>query len=65
MSTAQVLFRTLPTQQRIEAIALGGALGTVQDKVFAASGNQVRGYTRKGKQFFTIDTKMTEPIRLL
>lgn len=38
---------------------LSGAHG---DKIFAASGNEVKGYTRKGKVFLTIETALSETI---
>ncbi|CAG2063644.1 unnamed protein product, partial [Timema podura] len=37
--------------------------GTVQDKIFVSSGNEVRGYTKKGKLFLAFDTNLTEPIK--
>lgn len=46
----------------MEALCLGGALGTPQDKIFVAAGNMVKGYSRKGKQFFAFETNLTEPI---
>lgn len=36
--------------------------GTQADKVFTASGNEVKGYTRKGKVFLTIETSVSETI---
>ncbi|XP_037790498.1 Bardet-Biedl syndrome 7 protein homolog [Penaeus monodon] len=47
----------------ITRVELGGALGTVQDKIFLSSGNEVRGYTKKGKQFLGFDTNLTEEIK--
>ena len=37
--------------------------GTAKDKVFVASGNEVRGYTKKGKQFLGFDTNLAEEIK--
>lgn len=37
--------------------------GTVKDKIFVSSGNEVRGYTKKGKQFLGFDTNLTEEIK--
>ena len=37
--------------------------GTIKDKIFTASGRDVRGYTKKGKLFLDFDTNLTEPIR--
>ncbi|CAJ0608257.1 unnamed protein product [Cylicocyclus nassatus] len=55
----QIIYKTLPGPP-IEAICLGGAIGTLQDKVFVASGSNVRGIGKKGKQFFSFDTSMAE-----
>lgn len=48
-----VVFKTLPGAQ-IDSLGLGGALGTVQDKMFFAAGNMIKGtfiscLTRKWK----------------
>lgn len=37
-------------------------LETHGDKIFAASGNEVKGYTRKGKVFLSIETPLSETI---
>ena len=42
---------------------LGGLDGPSQEKVFIASGAEVRGYTKKGKQFLGFDTNLTESIQ--
>ncbi|VDL77427.1 unnamed protein product [Nippostrongylus brasiliensis] len=55
----QIVYKTLPGAP-VEAICLGGAIGTLQDKVFVASGSNVRGIGKKGKQFFSFDTSMAE-----
>nr|XP_045592027.1 Bardet-Biedl syndrome 7 protein homolog isoform X1 [Procambarus clarkii]XP_045592028.1 Bardet-Biedl syndrome 7 protein homolog isoform X1 [Procambarus clarkii] len=47
----------------ITRLELGGALGTIKDKIFLSSGNEVRGYTKKGKQFLGFDTNLTEEIK--
>lgn len=47
----------------ITRLELGGALGTVKDKIFVSSGNEVRGYTKKGKQFLGFDTNLMEEIK--
>lgn len=58
----QTFFKTLPGP-KILRLELGGAIGTIKDKIFAASGGEVRGYTKKGKQFLRFDTNMTEAIK--
>ncbi|KAK7070006.1 Bardet-Biedl syndrome 7 protein, partial [Halocaridina rubra] len=47
----------------ITRLELGGALGTIRDKIFVSSANEVRGYTKKGKQFLGFDTNLTEEIK--
>ena len=44
----------------ITRLELGGALGTIKDKIFTAAGKDVRGYTKKGKLFLNFDTNLTE-----
>ncbi len=56
------VFKTLPGKE-ISRMELGGALGTVKDKIFTAAASEVRGHTKKGKLFLSFDTGMTEPIR--
>jgi len=46
----------------INKLELGGALGTPQDKIFVASGAEVRGFSRKGKKFLDFNSNLTEPI---
>ncbi|RZF38664.1 hypothetical protein LSTR_LSTR003470 [Laodelphax striatellus] len=60
----QISFKTLPGE-KITRISLGGALGTVQDKIFSSSKTEVRGYTKKGKMFLSFDTSLTEHIKLM
>ncbi|XP_052751732.1 Bardet-Biedl syndrome 7 protein homolog isoform X2 [Galleria mellonella] len=56
-----VQFKTLPGKP-ITSVQLASSTGTLTDKIFAASGNEVKGYTRKGKVFLTIETPLTETI---
>ncbi|XP_026479274.1 Bardet-Biedl syndrome 7 protein homolog [Ctenocephalides felis] len=58
----EVTFKTIPGPE-ITSMQLGGALGTPADKIFIASGNEVRAFTKRGKQFLGFDTNLTEPIR--
>ncbi|XP_076069179.1 BBSome complex member BBS7-like isoform X2 [Oratosquilla oratoria] len=58
----QNVFKTAP-DKKITRVELGGALGTVKDKIFVSSGNEVRGYTKKGKQFLGFDTNLTQEIK--
>ncbi|CAG9536210.1 unnamed protein product [Cercopithifilaria johnstoni] len=57
----QVIFKTA-SGPKVVCICLGGALGMVQDKIFCAYEDHVKGYTKKGKQFLAFDSNMIEPI---
>ncbi|KAM4808655.1 BBSome complex member BBS7 isoform 1-T3 [Rhinophrynus dorsalis] len=58
------VFKTLPGQ-KISRLELGGALGTVQEKIFVATGSEVRGFTKRGKQFLSFETNLTESIKAM
>ncbi|KAG8454093.1 hypothetical protein GDO86_000653 [Hymenochirus boettgeri] len=58
------VFKTLPGQ-KISRLELGGALGTVQEKIFVATGTEVRGFTKRGKQFLSFKTNLTESIKAM
>ena len=60
----QSAFKTLPGP-KIARLELGGATGTPPDKVFVTSGSEVKGYTKKGKQFLGFDTNLTESIKTM
>lgn len=59
-----VHFKTVPGN-KITSVQLGGSLGSIHDRVFVASENQIIGYNKKGKVFLTFDTNLTEPIKSL
>ncbi|KAM9329721.1 BBSome complex member BBS7 [Gastrophryne carolinensis] len=63
-SEAVPVFKTLPGH-KVSRLDLGGALGTVQEKIFVASGSEVRGFTKRGKQFLSFETNLTESIRAM
>ncbi|KAM5194420.1 BBSome complex member BBS7 [Mantella aurantiaca] len=63
-SEAVPVFKTLPGQ-KISRLELGGAIGTVQEKIFVSSGSEVRGFTKRGKQFLSFETNLTESIRAM
>lgn len=63
-SLFQPVFKTLPGQ-KISRMDLGGAVGTPQEKIFVCSGSQVRGFTKKGKQFLTFEANLTESINAM
>jgi len=56
------VFRTLPGQ-KINRTELGGALGTVRDKIFVATGSEIKGFTKKGKMFLQFETNLAESIQ--
>ncbi|XP_029844333.2 Bardet-Biedl syndrome 7 protein homolog [Ixodes scapularis] len=60
----ETIFKTLPGKS-VSRVELGGAVGSIQDKIFMAAGNEVCGYTRKGKQFLKFDTNITDTIRCM
>ncbi|KAG8592857.1 hypothetical protein GDO81_000644 [Engystomops pustulosus] len=62
--SSQPVFKTLPGQ-KVSRLELGGALGSVQEKIFVASGSEVRGFTKRGKQFLSFETNLTESIRAM
>ncbi|CAD5220021.1 unnamed protein product [Bursaphelenchus xylophilus] len=57
----KIVFKTNPGPP-ISFVRLGGALHTIQDKTFAAAGETVRGYSKKGKQFLSFESNMAETI---
>ncbi|CAF1583092.1 unnamed protein product [Adineta ricciae] len=58
------IFKTAPGK-RINRIELGGRLGEIPDRIFVAAENEVKGYSKKGKQFYAFDTNINEPIRCM
>ncbi|XP_030335196.1 Bardet-Biedl syndrome 7 protein [Strigops habroptila] len=58
------VFKTLPGQ-KIARLELGGALNTPQEKIFVATGSEVRGFTKRGKQFLSFETNLTESIKAM
>ncbi|XP_070553841.1 BBSome complex member BBS7-like isoform X2 [Ptychodera flava] len=58
------VFKTLPSS-KITRLELGGPLGSPLEKIFIATGPEVRGYTKKGKQFLGFDTNLTESIKTM
>ncbi|XP_052252267.1 Bardet-Biedl syndrome 7 protein homolog isoform X2 [Dreissena polymorpha] len=56
---AQPVFKTSPGP-KINRLELGGPVGGVRERIFVTSGPEVKGYTKKGKNFLTFDTNMSE-----
>ncbi|CAB3384791.1 Hypothetical predicted protein [Cloeon dipterum] len=61
-STLVHSFKSLPGA-KINRLELGGMKDHLQDKVFIAANNEVRGYNKKGKLFLAFETTLTEPIQ--
>uniref|UniRef100_UPI00359011B8 Bardet-Biedl syndrome 7 protein n=1 Tax=Myxine glutinosa TaxID=7769 RepID=UPI00359011B8 len=55
------VFKTLPGPG-INRLDLSGVPSTTQEKIFIASASEVRGYTKKGKQFLSFETNLAESI---
>ncbi|KAE8745660.1 hypothetical protein FOCC_FOCC007661 [Frankliniella occidentalis] len=58
----QMVFKTLPGTP-ISRVCLGGAIGTIKDKIFISKRGEVHGYTKKGKLFLGFDTCLAESIK--
>ncbi|MGH0183113.1 UNVERIFIED_CONTAM: hypothetical protein FKN15_024259 [Acipenser sinensis] len=58
------VFKSLPGP-KISRLELGGALGTPKEKIFVAAGSEVRGFTKKGKQFLTFEANLAESIKAM
>jgi Bardet-Biedl syndrome 7 protein len=58
------VFKTLPGQ-KISRLELGGVLNTPQEKIFIAAGSEIRGFTKRGKQFLSFETNLTESIKAM
>uniref|UniRef100_A0A8D2D682 Bardet-Biedl syndrome 7 protein homolog n=1 Tax=Sciurus vulgaris TaxID=55149 RepID=A0A8D2D682_SCIVU len=61
---AMAVFKTLPGQ-KIARLELGGVLNTPQEKIFIAAGSEIRGFTKRGKQFLSFETNLTESIKAM
>lgn len=61
---AVAVFKTLPGQ-KIARLELGGVLNTPQEKIFIAAGSEIRGFTKRGKQFLSFETNLTENIKAM
>ncbi|WAQ99051.1 BBS7-like protein [Mya arenaria] len=57
----QQVFKTNPGL-KISRLELGGPVDGVRERIFTASGPEVKGYTKKGKNFLTFDSNMSEGI---
>uniref|UniRef100_A0A1I7YSZ1 Bardet-Biedl syndrome 7 protein homolog n=1 Tax=Steinernema glaseri TaxID=37863 RepID=A0A1I7YSZ1_9BILA len=59
-----VVFKT-PPGPAISVVRLGGALGAAQDRVFAVQEKRIVGYSKKGKNFLTLETNFSENIHAM
>lgn len=58
----QIVFKTLPST-KVGSVELGGLDGPTREKIFVAAGAEVKGYSKKGKQFLCFETNLTDPIQ--
>lgn len=56
-----MIFKTLPSSQKITSLTLGHGANQ-KDRMFAAMGPQIAGYSKVGKEFFKFNTQVTEQI---
>ncbi|KAK3724948.1 hypothetical protein QZH41_017162, partial [Actinostola sp. cb2023] len=61
-NASQIIFKTLPASP-VTRLCLGGIEGPSQDKIFVSSGAEIKGFSKKGKQFLGFDTNLTESIQ--
>ena len=60
----QMIFKSLPGT-KISRLELGGPPGKTRDRIFVAAGAEVKGYTKKGKDFLNFNTNLTEQIQTM
>ncbi|PVD34246.1 hypothetical protein C0Q70_05514 [Pomacea canaliculata] len=58
----QNVFKTT-LHQKVTRLCLGGQPGAQRDRIFLSVGSEVKGFSRKGKNFLSFTTNMTEPIQ--
>ncbi|XP_047271846.1 BBSome complex member BBS7 isoform X6 [Homo sapiens] len=61
---AAAVFKTLPGP-KIARLELGGVINTPQEKIFIAAASEIRGFTKRGKQFLSFETNLTESIKAM
>ncbi|XP_063422999.1 Bardet-Biedl syndrome 7 protein homolog isoform X4 [Mytilus trossulus] len=59
---AQVIFKAV-SPKGITRVELGGPVGGARERVFVSTGSEIKGYTKKGKNFLSFDTNLSEPIQ--
>ncbi len=58
-----VEFKSSVSTKEITRVELAGANYSARDKIYASAGTYLRGYSRKGKEVFKVDTYLTEAIK--
>lgn len=58
------MFKTL-RGRAVARVELGGVLSAPREKIFVAAGSEVRGFTKRGKQFLSFETNLTESIKAM
>ncbi|CAG2256204.1 unnamed protein product [Mytilus edulis] len=59
---AQVIFKAV-SPKGITRVELGGPVGGARERVFLSTGSEIKGFTKKGKNFLSFDTNLSEPIQ--
>ncbi|XP_052091576.1 Bardet-Biedl syndrome 7 protein homolog isoform X4 [Mytilus californianus] len=59
---AQVVFKAV-SPKGITRVELGGPVGGARERVFLSTGSEIKGFTKKGKNFLSFDTNLSEPIQ--
>lgn len=57
----QIQFKTLPSS-KISRVTLGGLSSPSNEKIFVAAQTEIKGFSKKGKQFLAFTSNVTEPI---
>lgn len=58
----QVIFKAV-SPKGITRVELGGPVGGARERVFLSTGSEIKGFTKKGKNFLSFDTNLSEPIQ--
>jgi Bardet-Biedl syndrome 7 protein len=56
-------WKSAPLGKEISRIELSGTSYNARDKIFYAGGTMMRGISKKGKEFWRLDSNLTETIR--
>lgn len=61
---SQIAYKTLPGP-KINRLELGGPPGKIRDRIFISSGAEIRGYSKKGKEFLNFNSNLTEQVKTM